>query len=152
MFLAGEHCFMREPHRVWDMLSVKRYADRWPLIAATGELEASAVKIMTKNPKKKGPLSEQLVLLHKRRVTEAQAAGDDAVHVCSDCKEAFQGCSPHLCKYVLANDIWLGRWHPLFRDANLSHQMLLALARIVTTKIVLRPDGSKSSGASSKDN
>ena len=30
--------------------------------------------------------------------------------------------------------------------------MLLALARIVTTKIVLRPDGSKSSGTSAADN
>ena len=50
-----------------------------------------------------------------------------------------------LCKYALANDLWLGRWDPLFREANLSHQMLLALARVVTTKIVLRPDGSKTS-------
>ena len=24
VFLAGEQCFMREPHRVWDLLSVKR--------------------------------------------------------------------------------------------------------------------------------
>ena len=32
-------------------------------------------------------------------------------------------------------------WDPLFRNANLSHQMLLALARVVTTKVVLRPDG-----------
>ena len=46
-----------------------------------------------------------------------------------------------MCRFALANHMWLGRWQPLFRDANLSHQMLLALARIVTTKVVLRPEG-----------
>ena len=29
----------------------------------------------------------------------------------------------------------------MFRQANLTHQMLLALARVVTTKVVLRPEG-----------
>ena len=37
--------------------------------------------------------------------------------------------------------MWLGRQDPLFRDANLSHQMLLALARVVTTEVILRPEG-----------
>ena len=82
MFLAGDHCFMQEPHKVWNMLSVTRYAGRWPLIATTGELEASAVKILAPNPKKKGVLSEHLVLLHKRRVTESQAAGREESHIC----------------------------------------------------------------------
>jgi hypothetical protein len=90
--------------------------------------------------------------LHKRRVTEAQAAGEAVVHVCSDCRQAFESGSPWLCKYALANDLWLGRWEPLFRNANLSHQMLLALARVVSTKIVLRPDGSKSSSSTSGAN
>ena len=85
------------------------------------------------------------VLLHKRRVTEAQAGGQVPVHVCPECKDAIRSTAPWLCKYALANDMWLGRWDPLFHDANLSHQMLLALARVVTTKIVLRPDGTKSS-------
>ena len=48
-----------------------------------------------------------------------------------------------MCRYSLANDMWLGRWDPAFRGANLSHQMLLALARTVTTKVVLRPEGTK---------
>ena len=72
--------------------------------------------------------------------------------MCPDCKEAFQGAKPWLCKYALANDLWLGRWDPLFRDANLSHQMLLALARVVTTKIVLRPDGSRNTSSDSTAN
>ena len=63
------------------------------------------------------------------------------MYVCEDCYEAFRHKTPKLCKYALANHLWLGRWDPLFRDANLAHQMLLALARIVTTKVVLRPEG-----------
>ena len=64
----------------------------------------------------------------------------------------FQGDDPHLCKYSLANDMWLGRWEPLFRDANLSHQMLLALARVVSTKIVLRPEGRTTAGSENNAN
>jgi len=41
----------------------------------------------------------------------------------------------------------LGRWDPLFRVANLAHQMLLALARVVSTKVVLRPDGRRKEDA-----
>ena len=136
---------MARPHNVWKMLSVSRYAERWPLIAATGELQASAVQISCAG-------SRYDVLLHQRRVSTHQANGAEPAHVCSDCKEAFESCNPWLCKYALANDLWIGRWDPLFRDANLAHQMLLALARIVTTKIVLRPDGSKSSDASANNN
>ncbi|CAK0796442.1 unnamed protein product, partial [Prorocentrum cordatum] len=143
VYIAGEQCFMAKPNTVWKMLEVSRYRERWPLIAATGELEASSVTVVAPDPKKKEGHDEYRVLLHKRRVTEEQAAGRSAVHVCADCKEAFEGPGPWLCKYALANDLWLGRWCPLFRKANLSHQMLLALARVVTTKIVLRPDGSK---------
>ena len=46
-----------------------------------------------------------------------------------------------MCKFAIANHMWLGRQDPLFREANLSHQMLLALARVVTTKVILRPEG-----------
>ena len=126
------------------MLSVSRYAERWPLIAGTGELQASSVQVSYAG-------SHYDVLLHQRRVSTNQANGDDPVQICSDCKEAFESGKPWLCKYALANDLWIGRWDPLFRDTNLAHQMLLALARIVTTKIVLRPDGSKSSDASANN-
>ena len=81
------------------------------------------------------------MLLHKRRVNEAQASGDEPVFTCVDCFAAFSPARPSMSKYALANHMWLGRWDPLFRDANLSHQMLLALARVVTTKVVLRPEG-----------
>ena len=53
----------------------------------------------------------------------------------------FRSDTPWLFKYSLANDLLLGRCDPLFRSSNLSHQMLLALASVVCTKVVLRPDG-----------
>ena len=143
---------MESPHKVWAILSVTRYEKRWPLIAATGELQASAVKVSVPELKNSSNLCHYHVLLHKRRVSIQQARGDSAVHICAECKEAFESSHPWLCKYALANDLWIGRWDPLFRDANLAHQMLLALARIVTTKIVLRPDGSKSSDTSTNNN
>lgn len=51
---------------------------------------------------------------------------------------AFTGKRPTLCKYALANDLWLGRIDPLLWRANLTHEMCLALARTVATKVVLR--------------
>ena len=45
VYLAGEQSFVRCPSQVWKMLSVERYKERWPLIAATKELEASVVTI-----------------------------------------------------------------------------------------------------------
>eukprot|EP00959_Pyramimonas_sp_CCMP1952_P218221 4564523-Pyramimonas_sp.AAC.1 len=97
VYIAGEQCFMAKPNTVWKMLEVSRYRERWPLIAATGELEASSVTVVAPDPKKKEGHDEYRVLLHKRRVTEEQAAGRSAVHVCADCKEAFEGPGPWLC-------------------------------------------------------
>jgi len=85
--------------------------------------------------------SPALVLMHKRRVSEAQATGGAAAFVCHDCRGAFGARNPRMCKFAVANHMWLGRQDPLFRGANLSHQMLLALARVVTTKVILRPEG-----------
>ena len=127
--LAGRRCFMRNPRAVCKLLSCERYEERWPLIPKE-ELRASSVEL----PHGSDGASMR-VLLHKRRVSVAQALGEEPVLMCSDCYEAFEPSSPWLCKYALANDLWLGRWDPLFRRANLSHQMLLALARVVLTKV-----------------
>ena len=70
LHIAGDRCFMRQPNKVWKMLEVSRYAERWPLVAATGELQASSVEVHTRSPKggtKKS--NKHQLLLHKRRVT-----------------------------------------------------------------------------------
>ena len=133
--LAGEACFMPAPAKVADLLDWRKYAARWPDIPED-ELRGSSVSLRL------GTTSERReVLLHRRRVDDRQADGCTPVHVCHDCHDAFGAAKPGLCKYALANDMWLGRWHPVLRRCNLSHQMLLALARIVTTKVVLRAEG-----------
>ena len=76
--------------------------------------------------------------MHKRRVSAAAVVGDVPVDICRDCRVAFAGKKPTLCKYALANDLWLGRIDPLLWRANLTHEMCLALARTVATKVVLR--------------
>ena len=147
-YIAGPWCFMESPRQVAQLLKWETYKVAWDDIPEK-ELVASCVKLRI------GATDEyQKVLLHKRRVSDRQADGSDTVFVCTDCYAAFRPKKPKLCRFALANHLWLGRWDPKFRNANLSHQMLLALARVVTTKVVLRPEGhatTKSGSASSWD-
>ncbi|CAE7311896.1 unnamed protein product [Symbiodinium sp. CCMP2592] len=141
-FLKGPKCFMAAAETVWEMLSVKRYHERWPLIP-TKELEASIVDVGTAR-------CPVLVLLHKRRVTGDMVRGNAPAAVCEDCVEAFSGRKPWLCKYALANDLWLGRPDPLLWKANMTHEMCLALARTVATKVVLRAGGASQAESSNR--
>ncbi|CAE7839256.1 unnamed protein product, partial [Symbiodinium sp. CCMP2592] len=141
-FLKGPKCCMAAAETVWEMLSVKRYHERWPLIP-TKELEASSVDVGTAR-------CPVLVLLHKRRVTGDMVRGNAPAAVCEDCVEAFSGRKPWLCKYALANDLWLGRPDPLLWKANMTHEMCLALARTVATKVVLRAGGASQAESSNR--
>ena len=91
------------------------------------------------------------VLLHKRRVTDDMAQGKAPAAVCEDCVEAFSSRKPWLCKYALANDLWLGRPDPLLWKANMTYEMCLALARTVATKVVLRAGGASQTEISNKE-
>ena len=106
--LAGLQCFMQDRLAVADLLSVDRYAKRWPLIPHA-ELAASAVAFVIDDD---GGVTRQ-ALLHKRRIRPEQLVGTEAVKVRADCHEAFSADKPWLSKYCLANDMWLGRWAPL---------------------------------------
>ena len=79
--------------------------------------------------------------MHKRRVSARALSGDEEVHVCQCCFDAFRGKSPKLSKVCLANWLWLGRHPPIFRDSTLGHQLLLALGRVVSTKVYLSSKG-----------
>ena len=77
---------------------------RWPKIPVA-EVKASAVDVGTGR-------TSCLVLLHKRRVSAAAARGEEPVGVCRlcrDCHQSFCSKKPRLCKFSLANDLWLGR-------------------------------------------
>ena len=141
VFIAGEHSFMMNPDVVWKFLSVERYKERWPLIPEA-ELLASSVSVVDSFGQKVS------VLLHKRRVDADMICGNSAASVCRDCYHAFAPKQPKLCKFALANDLWLGRPDPLLGQANMTHEMCLALARTVATKVVLRAGGAQQNGAS----
>ena len=76
------------------------------------------------------------------------ACGNCPASVCRDCYYAFSPKQPKLCKFSLANDLWLGRPDPLLSQANMTHEMCLALARTVATKVVLRAGGAQQNGSS----
>ena len=75
------------------------------------------------------------VLMHKRRVPDGALKGEVPVCVCRDCRDALWKKIPALPRFSLANFLWLGRHPPLFRLATIGHQLLLALGRVVSTKV-----------------
>ena len=79
VFLAGPNCFMASPSLVAEMLDWKLYHEHWPDIPEA-ELKASAVNLRVGSSE-----NYRLVLLHKRRVSQAQASGEQEAFVCGDC-------------------------------------------------------------------
>lgn len=106
------------------------------------ELRASSVTVVGSDGR------DIQVLLHKRRVTPDMACGKCPTLVCQDCWRAFSPKKPRLCRFALANDMWLGRVDPLLWEANMTHEMCLALARTVATKVILRAGGAQQTGGS----
>ena len=138
VYLAGEKCFMRKPEKVAALLDAEKYHEDWPLIPLE-ELKASSVPLPHKGVDNKPTTT--LVLMHKRRVSAAALRGDEPVHVCSLCHEAFEKSNPQLSNCCLANWMWLGRHPPLLRESTLGEQLLLALGRVVSTKVYLSSKG-----------
>ena len=138
VFLAGPRCDIPDPPGVARLLDVQCYHEMWPLIPLH-ELEASAVDITYTG--EDGAPATRKVLMHKRRVSESASRGESPVLVCKTCHAAFWASKPYLSKYSLANSLWLGRHPPIFRSATLGHQLLLALGRVVSTKVYLSSKG-----------
>ena len=113
VYLAGEKCFMRKPEKVAALLDAEKYHESWPLIPLE-ELQASSVPLPHKGVDNQPTTT--LVLMHKRRVSAAALRGEEPVHVCSLCYEAFEKSNPKLSKCCLANWMWLGRHPPLLRE------------------------------------
>ena len=114
---------------VANLLSADWYHERWPRIPED-ELYGSSVT-----------WHDIQVLMHKRRVPDSALAGDTTIPVCASCRAAYWTHTPKLSKTALTNDLWLGRLPPLLRDTNLGHQLLLALGRVVSTKVYLSSSG-----------
>ena len=132
LFISGPRCFMRRPEKVAELLTMETYWEMWQQIPWV-ELEASSVPLPHLDPD--GNATSTLVLMHKRRVPAEALAGDLPVPTCGLCFEALRGPKPWMPKFALANFLWLGRHPPLLRDTTLGHQLLLALGRVVCTKV-----------------
>ena len=138
LYIASPKNTLKNPEAVANLLAVDWYAEQWPLIPRC-ELDASAVYFSYEA--RNGSWVTRKVLMHKRRVKEDHTNGTAPCHVCEDCYDAFWQASPALSKWSLANYNWLGRQLPIFRDATLGHQLLLALGRAVSTKVYLSSKG-----------
>ena len=134
LFLTGPSCTMANPADVASLLSADWHHDQWALIPEA-ELYASAVDFP--HPDADGSPTITKVLMHKRRVSADELAGNAPADACPCCKDAFWAKRPVLCKISFANFLWLGRHLPMFRDASLGRQLLLALGRLVFTKFRL---------------
>ena len=137
-YLVGPQCCIQDRAAFADNLAAEWYHERWPLIPRE-ELMASAVDFP--HPDAEGEDTTTKILLHKRRVPPEALAGEAPVNVCADCRSALWARRPRIPKLALVNDLWLGRHPPLLRNANLAHQLLLALGRVVSTKLYLSSKG-----------
>ena len=138
-FLVGDKCTIKDRAKFAECLSAEWYQQRWPLIPHE-ELMASAVDFPHEDAD--GAPTSTKILLHKRRVPPEALEGTSAVKVCDDCWTAlWKKKPPQVPPMALVNDLWLGRHPPHLRDAPLSHQLLLALGRVVSTKLYLSSKG-----------
>ena len=138
LHLVGPMCTMKNAAAVADLLAIDWYSEQWPLIPKA-ELETSAVDFPYQL--EDDQWATKKVLMHKRRVTEEHLNGTSPAKVCEDCHGALWKPKPTLSNWCLSNYNWLGRHLPIFRDAALGHQLLLALGRVVSTKVYLSSKG-----------
>ena len=119
-----------------DFLSPEAYWRRWCFKSMDGrqcgiplqELRASAVR---------DPGTGKLWLLHRKlfrfiwneKLQQEAADPCQSVPVCAECKRSLRGPRPYLCRYALANDLWMGKLPAPLRGLSEGAWMLLALAR-----------------------
>ncbi|CAK0847613.1 unnamed protein product, partial [Prorocentrum cordatum] len=137
-YLVGDKCTIKNRAQFADCLSAEWHRQRWPLIPRD-ELMSSAVDF-PRNDCEGSPKSTK-ILLHRRRVAPEALEGKVPVKVRDDCRRDLWSDHPEVPLMALVSDLWLGRRHPLLREAALAHQMLLALGRVVSTKIYLSSKG-----------
>ncbi|CAK0795192.1 unnamed protein product, partial [Prorocentrum cordatum] len=130
--LVGDKCTIKDRAQFADCLSAEWHHQRWPLIPRD-ELMSSAVDFPHNDCE--GPPTSTNILLHKRRVPLEALEGKVPVKVRDDCRRDLWSDHPKVPVMAPVNDLWLGRHRPLLRKAALAHQMLLALGRVVSTKI-----------------
>ena len=145
---SGAFC-VAPKDKIHKILNVERYIKKWPLIPQA-ELHASSVQHPDDNSMR--------WLLHSRRVERklpqlatsnaAQSdeslppsAGigdkDSSVWMCKSCIDHLCTKHPKMPPLALADCMFLGRHHPLFRNATLATRMLASSARLIARQLFL---------------
>ena len=129
--------------RVDKLLSARRYCERWPQIPEQ-EVFASGVR---------HPIFPEMIwLLHSRRirllppdcdqdaaspVCAGTADPDATCLLCKECLLDLTAAKPRMPKFALANDFFLGRQHPAYRNLSDGMRWMLSLGRPVWRKVYL---------------
>ena len=145
---SGAFCFGPKG-KIHEILNVERYIQKWPLIPKA-ELHASSVQ----HPDD----TSMRWLLHTRRVKRhsqacggsgvAQPAGlfppsagfgikEETAWLCKSCIKHLCIPKPKMPPLALANSFFLGRHHPVFREATLATRMLASSARLLMRQLFL---------------
>jgi len=133
--------------RVNAILAVERYVSQWPLIPAS-ELHASSVQhpedlsmrwLLHTRRVECRPVSDVVQLAEPDALPKSAGVGDrDApVWLCKLCVESLCKEKPQMPPLALANALFGGRHHPLFREATLATRMLASSARLIMRQLFL---------------
>lgn len=148
--LDPEHCCVVTAEGIDKILSVRRYASRWPLIPST-ELHASSI-IHPSYPHMRWLLHTRVVKIKKNSFgarggseEEPPTAGiadeSEPVYLCQLCASNLCSKIPRMPPPALANDLWIGRYLPLFSSLTQAEKWLISLGRSCYRKVLLGRKG-----------
>ena len=135
--------------KIHKILDVERYIKTWPLIPQA-ELHASSVQhpddismrwlLHSRRVKRKQPvLDSSGVAQPAASLPPSAGVGDkeSPVWMCKSCIDHLCTRDPKMPPLALANSMFLGRHHPLFKEATLATRMLASSARLLMRQLFL---------------
>ena len=135
--------------KIHKILDVERYIKTWPLIPVA-ELHASSVQhpddismrwlLHTRRVERKQPvLDTSGVAQPAASLPPSAGVGDkeSPVWMCKSCIDHLCTRDPKMPPLALANSMFLGRHHPLFKEATLATRMLASSARLLMRQLFL---------------
>ena len=146
---SGVFCLGPKDH-IQKLLNVERYIERWPLIPRA-ELHASSVQ-HPDDTSMRWLLNTQRVKRHLHACDKAGGVAQPAgsvppsagigekkatAYMCKCCVDHLCISKPKMPPLALANDFFLGRHHPVFREATLATRMLASSARLLMRQLFL---------------
>ena len=145
---SGAFC-LGPKEKIHEILDVERYIKKWPLIPRA-ELLASSVQhpddtsmhwlLHTRQVKRHSQACDTSSVAQPAALLPPSAGiGDkeEAVWMCRCCIDHLCVSRPKMPPLALANSFFLGRHHPVFREATLATRMLASSARLLMRQLFL---------------